>query len=171
MYTIPEFVEKRFNTNLKTILAVFWIALFIFVNLTSVLFLGAKALDTIIGTGTGEGIKWFIFGLAFFAAAYSLWGGLSAVAWTDVIQVLLLVLGGLITTIIALNFVTPEGGIGNGLSQWYYWKTLSKSLISYRKSFPVTVALIVYGHHFRKVAKKICKCYARKIPTYSIFHY
>lgn len=54
LYTIPEFVEKRFSTNLKTILAVFWIALFIFVNLTSVLFLGAKAIDTIIGTGNGE---------------------------------------------------------------------------------------------------------------------
>ncbi|MGD2035370.1 MAG: sodium/sugar symporter [Bacteroidales bacterium] len=119
LYTIPEFVEKRYNTNLKTILAVFWIALFIFVNLTSVLFLGAKALDTIIGVGTGEGLKWFIFGLAFFAAAYSLWGGLSAVAWTDVIQVLLLVLGGVITTIIALHHVTPEGGIGNGLSHIY----------------------------------------------------
>jgi len=119
LYTIPEFVEKRFNTNLKTILAVFWIALFIFVNLTSVLFLGAKALDTIIGRGTGDTIIWFVFGLAFFAAAYSLWGGLSAVAWTDVIQVVLLVIGGLITTLIALNHVTPNGGIGNGLSHIY----------------------------------------------------
>jgi SSS family solute:Na+ symporter len=119
LYTIPEFVEKRFNTNLKTILAVFWIALFIFVNLTSVLFLGSKALDTIMGTGNGEMIGIFIFGLAFFAAAYSLWGGLSAVAWTDVIQVVLLVIGGLITTIIALNHVTPEGGVGNGLSHIY----------------------------------------------------
>ena len=119
LYTIPEFVEKRFNTNLKTILAVFWIALFIFVNLTSVLFLGAKALDTIIGGGTGNTVIWFVFGLAFFAAAYSLWGGLSAVAWTDVIQVVLLVIGGLITTLIALNHVTPAGGIGNGLSHIY----------------------------------------------------
>ncbi|MFC2136769.1 sodium/sugar symporter [Bacteroidota bacterium] len=119
LYTIPEFVEKRFNTNLKTILAIFWIALFIFVNLTSVLFLGAKALDTIIGGGTGDTIIWFIFGLAFFAAAYSLWGGLSAVAWTDVIQVVLLVIGGLITTLIALNHVTPTGGIGSGLSHIY----------------------------------------------------
>ncbi len=46
LYTIPEFIEKRYSTNLKTILAVFWIALFIFVNLTTVLFLGGKALDT-----------------------------------------------------------------------------------------------------------------------------
>ena len=119
LYTIPEFIEKRFNTNLKTILAIFWIALFIFVNLTSVLFLGAKALDTIIGDGSGSTIIWFIAGLALFAAAYSLWGGLSAVAWTDIIQVSLLVIGGLITTIIALNHVTPEGGVGNGLSHIY----------------------------------------------------
>ena len=51
-YTIPEFIEKRYSTNLKTILAVFWIALFVFVNLTTVLFLGGKALDTIVGSGS-----------------------------------------------------------------------------------------------------------------------
>ena len=93
LYTIPEFVEKRFSTNLKTILAIFWIALFIFVNLTSVLFLGAKAIDTIIGTGNGELFIPAIVGLAFVAAAYSIYGGLSAVAWTDVIQVALLIVG------------------------------------------------------------------------------
>src|SRR6056297_3866109 len=54
LYTIPEFVEKRYSTNLKTILAVFWIALYVFVNLTSVLYLGATALDTIIGDGDGS---------------------------------------------------------------------------------------------------------------------
>ena len=116
LYTIPEFVEKRFSTNLKTILAVFWVALFIFVNLTSVLFLGGKALDTIIGNGDGSMIIWAILGLAFIAAAYSLYGGLSAVAWTDVVQVALLVIGGLITTVIALNNVTPEGGVFHGLA-------------------------------------------------------
>lgn len=119
LYTIPEFVEKRFNTSLKTILAIFWIALFVFVNLTSVLFLGAKALDTIMGDGSGNMIVIFVIGLAFFAAAYSLWGGLSAVAWTDVIQVVLLVIGGLITTFIALDHVTPAGGVGNGLAHIY----------------------------------------------------
>jgi SSS family solute:Na+ symporter len=113
LYTIPEFVEKRFNTSLKTILAVFWIALFVFVNLTSVLYLK--------GFGYHPGnrrrlIVPFMIGLALFAAAYSVWGGLSAVAWTDVIQVVLLVIGGLITTIIALNNVTPEGGTFHGLS-------------------------------------------------------
>ena len=116
LYTIPEFVEKRYNTSLKTILAVFWMALFVFVNLTSVLFLGGKALDTILGNGDGSSIIPFMIGLALFAAAYSVWGGLSAVAWTDVIQVVLLVIGGLITTIIALNNVTPGGGTMEGLN-------------------------------------------------------
>ena len=116
LYTIPEFVEKRFSTNLKTILAIFWVALFVFVNLTSVLFLGGKAIDTIMGTGDGSLITYAILGLAFIAAAYSLYGGLSAVAWTDVVQVALLIIGGLITSIIALNAVTPDGGVFAGLS-------------------------------------------------------
>lgn len=120
LYTIPEFIEQRFSTNLKTILAVFWVALFIFVNLTSVLFLGGKAIDTIIGNGDGSLIIYAILGLAFIAAAYSLYGGLSAVAWTDVVQVTLLVIGGLITSIIALEHVTPEGGVINGLSHIYH---------------------------------------------------
>ncbi|HRQ29866.1 MAG TPA: sodium/sugar symporter [Saprospiraceae bacterium] len=116
LFTIPQFIEKRFNTNLKTILAIFWLALFIFVNLTSVLFLGSKALDTILGSGDGSMMMYYIIGLALFAAAYSIWGGLSAVAWTDVIQVVLLVVGGFITTLIALHHVTPDGGILNGLN-------------------------------------------------------
>ncbi|MCK9562246.1 MAG: sodium/sugar symporter [Bacteroidales bacterium] len=119
LYTIPQFIETRFNTSLKTILAIFWIALFVLVNLTSVLFLGAKALDTVFGSGNGDMVMWFIFGLAFFAAAYSVWGGLSAVAWTDVIQVVLLVIGGIITTIIALQHVTPDGGVIDGISHIY----------------------------------------------------
>lgn len=119
LYTIPEFVEKRYSTNLKTILAIFWIALFVFVNLTSVLYLGAKALDTIIGTGDGSLLIISILGLGFFAAAYSLWGGLSAVAWTDVVQVVLLIFGGLITAFIALDNVTPEGGVFAGFRHIY----------------------------------------------------
>lgn len=112
LYTIPEFIEKRYSITLKSILAIFWVALFVFVNLTSVLFLGGKALNVVLGIEPMTAI----LGLALFAAAYSLWGGLSAVAWTDVIQVALLVVGGLITTFIALNNVTPDGGFFNGLS-------------------------------------------------------
>lgn len=119
LYTIPEYVEKRFSSQMKTILAVFWIALFIFVNLTSVLFLGGKALDTIIGNGDGAMLTAAIIGLALIAAAYSLWGGLTAVAWTDVIQVALLIFGGLITTFIALTKVSPDGGVVSGLAYLY----------------------------------------------------
>ncbi len=119
LYTIPQFIEVRFNKNLKTILAVFWIALFIFVNLTSVLFLGAKAVDTIIGNGDGSMIVYAIIGLGLIAVAYSLYGGLSAVAWTDVVQVIMLVFGGLIATLLALDHVTPDGGIVNGLNHIY----------------------------------------------------
>ncbi len=112
LYTIPEFVEKRFSTNLKTILAVFWIALYVFVNLTTVLYLGSLALETIIGIPLVYGV----IGLAAFAAAYSLYGGLSAVAWTDVIQVVFLILGGLVTTYLALNTVSGGEGFMSGLS-------------------------------------------------------
>ncbi|GJM30325.1 MAG: transporter [Cyclobacteriaceae bacterium] len=119
LYTIPEFIEKRYSTNLKTILAIFWIALYVFVNLTTVLYLGATALDTIIGGGDGSILIISIVGLALFAAAYSLWGGLAAVAWTDVVQVVLLIFGGLITTLIALAHVSPDGTIIGGLSYIY----------------------------------------------------
>ncbi|TRZ42552.1 sodium/sugar symporter [Robertkochia solimangrovi] len=111
LYTIPEFIEKRYSTNLKTILAVFWIALYVFVNLTSVLYLGALAMETIMGIPMIYGV----IGLALFAAAYSLYGGLSAVAWTDVIQVVFLVLGGLVTTYLALNTVSGGEGVMKGL--------------------------------------------------------
>jgi SSS family solute:Na+ symporter len=119
LYTIPEFIEKRYSTNLKTILAIFWIALYVFVNLTTVLYLGATALDTIIGGGDGSIFGYSILGLALFAAAYSLWGGLAAVAWTDVVQVVLLIFGGLITTLIALAHVSPDGTIIGGFSYIY----------------------------------------------------
>ena len=119
LYTIPEFIEKRYSTNLKTILAVFWIALFVFVNLTSVLFLGGKALDTIIGTGDGGILLNSIIGLGLFAAAYSLWGGLAAVAWTDVVQVVLLVFGGLLMAYFALANVTDSGSFLDGLKYVY----------------------------------------------------
>jgi SSS family solute:Na+ symporter len=115
LYTIPEFVEKRFSKELKTILAVFWIGLYVFVNLASVLYLGGLAIETIIGID----MIYAVIGLSLFAAAYSLYGGLSAVAWTDIIQVVFLVLGGLITTYLALNTVSGGEGFFAGLSKVY----------------------------------------------------
>ena len=93
--------------------------MFVFVNLTTVLFLGGKALDTIIGSGDGSILLTSIIGLALFAAAYSLWGGLAAVAWTDVIQVVLLIFGGLLMTYFALSNVTDSGSFVDGLKFIY----------------------------------------------------
>ena len=115
IYTIPEFVEKRFNKNLKTILAIFWIGLYIFVNLTSVLYLGGLALETILGIP----LMYSIIGLALFALVYSIYGGLSAVVWTDVIQVFFLVLGGLMTTWMAVSFIGGDGGFLSGFDKMY----------------------------------------------------
>ncbi|WP_275658130.1 sodium:solute symporter family transporter [Photobacterium phosphoreum] len=113
IYTIPEFVEQRFNKNLKTILAVFWIGLYVFVNLTSVLYLGGLALQTILGIP----LIYSILGLALFALVYSIYGGLSAVVWTDVIQVFFLIVGGLITTVIAVLYIGGADGLLGGLSR------------------------------------------------------
>jgi len=115
IYTIPEFVEQRYSSQLKTILAVFWIALYIFVNLASVLYLGGLALQTILGVNMISAI----IGLALFAVAYSLYGGLSAVAWTDIIQVIVLILGGLVTTYLALDTASGGQGFIKGLNSIY----------------------------------------------------
>ena len=115
IYTIPEFVEQRYSSQLKTILAVFWIALYIFVNLASVLYLGGLALQTILGVNMISAI----IGLALFAVAYSLYGGLSAVAWTDIIQVVVLILGGLVTTYLALDTASGGQGFIKGLNSIY----------------------------------------------------
>lgn len=111
LYTIPQFVEQRYSSQLKTILAIFWIGLYVFVNLASVLYLGGLALETIAGVP----MMYAVIGLALFAAAYSLYGGLSAVAWTDIIQVVFLVLGGLVTTYLALNAVSDGQGTLEGM--------------------------------------------------------
>lgn len=117
IYTMPQFLEMRFDRRVRTSLAVFWIMVYIFVNLTSVLYLGALALQTIMGID----LRWGIIGLAVFSAAYTIYGGLKAVAWTDVIQVVFLICGGLLTTYLALDAVSAgEGvvaGFGNLLEQ------------------------------------------------------
>ena len=138
LYTIPEFVEKRYSTQLKTILAVFWIALYVFVNLASVLYLGSLALETIMGIPMIYGV----LGLALFAVAYSLYGGLSAVSWTDVIQVVFLILGGMVTTYLALDTVSGGQGMWAGFQTIYeaapdkFAMILDKSHPEYNNSLP-----------------------------------
>ncbi len=106
IYTMPQFLEQRYNSNVKTTMAVFWLGVYIFVNLTSVLYLGSLAIETVMGV---ERI-YAIIGLALFAMIYSVYGGLTAVAWTDVIQVIFLIAGGLATTYLALDAVSEGSG-------------------------------------------------------------
>lgn len=113
IYTMPQFLEIRYDKRVRTSLAVFWLLVYIFVNLTSVLYLGALALEGIMGVEMIYGI----IGLALFSAIYSIYGGLKAVAWTDVVQVVILIGGGLITTVLALNAVSGGEGWITGLFQ------------------------------------------------------
>ena len=106
IYTMPQFLEQRFDARVKTILGLFWVGVYVFVNLTSILWLGALAINTV----TGLDLTWALLLLASFAAGYSLYGGLKAVALTDIIQVVLLVLGGLLIAVISLNEIS--GGQG-----------------------------------------------------------
>lgn len=110
IYTMPQLLEIRYDKRVRTGLAVFWLLLYIFVNLTSVLYLGALALRTIMGIPLFYGI----LGLAVFSAMYTIYGGLKAVVWTDVVQVIVLIGGGLITTFFALNAVSGGNGALTG---------------------------------------------------------
>jgi len=101
IYTMPGFLLDRYDTRVRTTMAIFWLLLYVFVNLTSVLYLGALSLNTILNVPMVYGIV----GLALFAMLYSIYGGLKAVAWTDVVQVIFLIAGGLATTYIALQMV------------------------------------------------------------------
>ncbi len=113
IYTMPQLLEIRFDKRVRTGLAIFWLLLYIFVNLTSVMYLGALAMRTIIGIP----LFWGILGLAIFSALYTIYGGLKAVAWTDVVQVIVLIGGGLVTTFFALNAISNGNGVLSGFSE------------------------------------------------------
>jgi SSS family solute:Na+ symporter len=113
IYTMPQFLEQRFNKGVSTAMAVFWLLVYVFVNLTSVTYLGALALNSILGVKLMYGI----IGLAVFSGIYSLYGGLKAVAWTDVIHVVFLIIGGLVTTYLGLNAVSGGEGFMAGLNK------------------------------------------------------
>jgi len=107
IYTMPQFLEQRYDHRVRLVMAFFWLGVYIFVNLTSVLWLGALALNTVAGLDIVQGMV--LLGL--FAVGYSLYGGLKAVAFTDIIQVVLLVLGGLMIAWIMLDEVSDGSGV------------------------------------------------------------
>jgi len=109
IYTMPQFLAERYDTRVRTAMAVFWVLLFVFVNITTVLYLGGLVLQDTLGIPI-----WIcVIGLAIYSAAFSITGGLRVVVWTEVLQVVLLIVGGFTVTFLLLNAV--GGGFFEGL--------------------------------------------------------
>lgn len=109
IYTMPQFLKTRYNESVALIMAIFWLFLYVFVNLTSILYLGAVAINGLVG---GDYLHVIMIGLAVFALIISL-GGMKVIGYTDVIQVAVLIIGGLVTTYIALTVVGEKFGVGS----------------------------------------------------------
>lgn len=105
IYTMPQFLGLRYNKQVGMIMAVFWLLLYVVVNLTSILYLGALAINSV----SGVSINTCMFGLALFSIVITL-GGMKVIGYTDVVQVFFLILGGLATTYLALNLVATHFG-------------------------------------------------------------
>jgi SSS family solute:Na+ symporter len=106
IYTMPQFLEQRYDHRVRMVMATFWLGVYVFVNLTSILWLGSLAINSVTGLDQSTGLV--IIGL--FAVSYSLYGGLKAVALTDIIQVVLLVFGGLMIAWISMNEISGGNG-------------------------------------------------------------
>ncbi|MEW6235473.1 MAG: sodium/solute symporter [Candidatus Omnitrophota bacterium] len=123
IYSMPQYLEQRFDYRVSMGLGVFWLLVYVFVNLTSISYLGSLTLQNLIGpqflaiTGHEFKLIYGVIGLFAISFIYTLTGGLAAVAWTDVIQVFFLFVGGLAVTYFGLNHMTENGGIVAGFSE------------------------------------------------------
>ena len=107
IYTMPQFLSKRYNSTVSTVMAIFWLLVYVFVNLTSIIYLGALAISSV----SQIPFPVCVAGLAFFSVIVTL-GGMKVIGYTDVIQVFVLILGGLTTTYLALTMVSGHFGFG-----------------------------------------------------------
>ena len=124
VFTIPQFLSDRYNWGVGLAFSIFWLFLYVFINLTSVAWLGALAIKQILGLPTIDGVilglpvdmtlLTIILILFVIAGIYSIYGGLASVAWTDVMQVTFLVGGGLITAYFALDFIAGQLNVDGG---------------------------------------------------------
>jgi SSS family solute:Na+ symporter len=105
IYTMPQFLARRYSDTVSTIMAVFWLLVYVFVNLTSIIYLGALAISSI----SNISFEWAIVGLSVFSIIVTL-GGMKVIGYTDVIQVLVLIIGGLVTTYLALSLLADKFG-------------------------------------------------------------
>lgn len=105
IYTMPQFLAQRYSESVAAIMAVFWLLVYVFVNLTSILYLGAIAINSITGLSFGICVT----GLIVFSVVVTL-GGMKVIGYTDVIQVIVLMIGGLVTTYLALTLLSEKSG-------------------------------------------------------------
>ncbi|HEU5165108.1 MAG TPA: sodium/sugar symporter [Chitinophagaceae bacterium] len=110
IFTMPQFLAKRYNDTVSTIMAVIWLLVYVFVNLTSIIYLGALAISSI----SNISFEWCIAGLSIFSIIVTL-GGMKVIGYTDVFQVLVLIIGGLVTTYLALTLLSERFGFGNDI--------------------------------------------------------
>lgn len=144
IYTMPQFLQKRYNNTVSTVMAVFWLLVYVFVNLTSIIYLGALAISSI----STIPFTWSIVGLSICAVIVTL-GGMKVIGYTDVIQVFVLILGGLVTTYLALNLVSEHFGYGNDIL---------KGLVIIKEKAPL---------HFEMIFDK-SNLYYRDLPGLSV---
>ena len=110
IFTMPQFLAQRYNDTVSTVMAVFWLLVYVFVNLTSIIYLGALAINSI----SGISFEWCMVGLGIFSIVVTL-GGMKVIGYTDVIQVLVLIMGGLVTCYLALTLVSEHFGYGKNI--------------------------------------------------------
>ena len=107
IYTMPQFLQQRYNSTVSTVMAIFWLLVYVFVNLTSIIYLGALAISSVSQIPFAACVA----ALAFFSIIVTL-GGMKVIGYTDVVQVFVLILGGLTTTYLALTMVSGHFGFG-----------------------------------------------------------
>ena len=110
IFTMPQFLSKRYDDKVSTIMAVFWLLVYVFVNLTSIIYLGALAISSI----STISFEWSIVGLVVFSLFVTL-GGMKVIGYTDVVQVVVLIIGGLVTTYLALSLLSEQYGFGQDI--------------------------------------------------------
>ena len=112
IYTMPQFLSKRYNDGVSTVMAVFWLLAYVFVNLTSIIYLGSLAISSI----SNISFEWCIALLTIFSVIVTL-GGMKVIGYTDVIQVIVLIIGGLVTTYLALSLLADKFGYHGNILQ------------------------------------------------------
>ncbi len=110
IFTMPQFLAKRYNGTVSTIMAVIWLLIYVFVNLTSIIYLGALAISSIAPIS----FEYCVIGLSLFSVIVTL-GGMKVIGYTDMFQVIVLILGGLVTTYLALTLLSEQFGFGKDI--------------------------------------------------------